>query len=51
MKRAIAEYVALCDNCQRVTSRTFATLEDTRMEMGRNKYGFHCGIAKNKKWL
>jgi hypothetical protein len=28
------------------TSRAFATLEDTRMEMGRNKYGFHCGIAK-----
>jgi hypothetical protein len=33
------------------TSRTFATLEDTQMEMGRNKYGFHCGIAKISKWL
>jgi hypothetical protein len=31
------------------TSRTFATLEDTRMKMGRNKYGFYCGIAKNSK--
>jgi hypothetical protein len=52
MKRAIAEYVALCDNCQSQsrtpkTNKTFAALEDTRMEMGRNKYGFHCGFAKN----
>jgi IS30 family transposase len=31
------------------TSRTFVGLEDTRMEMERNKYGFHYGIAKNSK--
>jgi hypothetical protein len=54
MKRTMAEYVALSDNCQSrtpKTSRSFATLKDTRMEMGRNKYGFYCGISKNSKWL
>jgi hypothetical protein len=30
---------------------TFATFEDTEMEMGRNKYGFYCAFAKNSKWL
>jgi hypothetical protein len=56
MKRAIAKYVALCDNCQSQsrmpeTRRTFATFEDTGMEMRRNTYGFHCGFAKNSKRL
>jgi hypothetical protein len=47
MKRAIAEYVALCDNYQSKmleTCRTFTTIEDTSMEVGRNKYGFNIGL-------
>jgi hypothetical protein len=53
MNRAIAEYVALCDNLPKSqsrtleTCRTFATIEDTSMEMGRNKYRFHCWITHN----
>jgi hypothetical protein len=56
MKRVIAEYVALCDNCQSQskmpeTYRTFTTIEDTSMEVGRNKYGFHYRVTDNKIWL
>jgi hypothetical protein len=56
MKRAIVEYVALCDNCQRqsktpATCRTFVTIEDTSTEVGRNKYGFYCWITHNAIWL
>jgi hypothetical protein len=29
------------------TCMTFATIEDTSMEVGRNKYGFHCWITHN----
>jgi hypothetical protein len=56
MKRVVAEYVALCDNYQRVsrmteTHKTFATIEDSSMEVERNKYGFHHWITHNAIWL
>jgi hypothetical protein len=52
MKRAVAKYVALCDNCQSQnrtteTHMTFTTIEDTSMLVGRNKYGFHRWITHN----
>jgi hypothetical protein len=33
------------------TYMTFATIEDTSMEVERNKYGFHCWITHNAIWL
>jgi hypothetical protein len=56
MKRVVAEYVALCENCQSQsrmteTHMTFATIEDTSMEVGSNKYGFHQWITHNAIWL
>jgi hypothetical protein len=56
MKRAVAKYVALCDNCQSQnrtteTHMTFTTIEDTSMLVGRNKYGFHRWITHNTIWL
>jgi hypothetical protein len=56
MKRAVAKYVALSDNCLREsrtteTCWTFATIEDTSMEVERNKYGFYCWITHNAIWL
>jgi hypothetical protein len=29
------------------TRRTFTTIKDTSMEVGRNKYGFYCWITHN----
>jgi hypothetical protein len=59
MKRDVAAHVALCDVCQRVkngartseTSRFVTTIEGARMEVGRNQYGFHRGIATYLRWL
>jgi hypothetical protein len=53
MKQDVAEYVALCDTCQRVkvehrtleTCRITTTSEDSRVEVGRNYNGFHSLIA------
>jgi hypothetical protein len=33
------------------THRTFATIEDTSMKVGRNKYGFHHWTTHNAIWL
>jgi hypothetical protein len=33
------------------TRRTFATIEDTSMEVGRNKYRFYYWITHNAIWL
>jgi hypothetical protein len=33
------------------TSRFVAAIESARMEMGRNWYGFHCGIVMYTGWL
>jgi hypothetical protein len=33
------------------TCMTFATIEDTLVEVGRNKYGFHYWITHNTIWL
>ncbi|WVZ87902.1 hypothetical protein U9M48_034477 [Paspalum notatum var. saurae] len=47
MKRAVVEYVAVCDTCRRVkaehreTRRFVATFEDP--------YGFHCGVTRDSK--
>jgi hypothetical protein len=56
MKKVVAEYVALCDNSQSQsrmpeTFRIFATIEYTSMEVGRNKYGFHCWTTHNAIYL
>jgi hypothetical protein len=54
MKRDVAAHVALCDACQGrtlETSRFVTTIEGARMEMGRNWYGFHCGVATHTRWL
>ena len=50
MKRSVAEYVAICDTCQRVkaeseASRSVTAFEDSRVEMGGNLYGLHRWIA------
>ncbi|WVZ52348.1 LOW QUALITY PROTEIN: hypothetical protein U9M48_003420 [Paspalum notatum var. saurae] len=49
MKRAMTEYVAICDTlCEGITSKTrrFVTaVEGARMEVGRNNHGFHYGFA------
>jgi hypothetical protein len=33
------------------TCGTFVTIEDTSMEVGRNKYGFHHWVTHNTTWL
>jgi hypothetical protein len=46
MKQDIAEYVSLCDTCQRVKANWIvATIEYPRMEMGGDRNGFHSWIA------
>ena len=52
LKRDVAEYVALCDTCQRVNatseaSWTVTTNEDSGMDMGRSGYGFYSGFTTN----
>jgi hypothetical protein len=55
MKHDVAAHVVLCDVCQ--IGRTLDTswfvtaVEGARMEMGRNWYGFHRGIATHTRWL
>jgi hypothetical protein len=57
MKRDIAEYVSLCDTCQRVKSKTSkaswtaTTFEDSRMEMGGNRNGLHSRITPYPSWI
>jgi hypothetical protein len=57
MKRDIAEYVSLCDTCQRVkvehqrSAGITVTIEDPRMEMGRNRNVYHSWIAPYPSWL
>jgi hypothetical protein len=37
---------------QNIRDQRFVTaIEGDRMEMGRNGYGFHCGIATYTRWL
>ncbi|WVZ97305.1 hypothetical protein U9M48_042853 [Paspalum notatum var. saurae] len=50
MKRAVAEYVAVCDTCQRVKAE-HQRPADPRVEMGGNKYGFHCGVTRDSERL
>ena len=51
MKRSVAEYVAICDTCQRVKAehqRPASLLQPLKIpewKMGGNHYGLHCGIA------
>jgi hypothetical protein len=51
MKRDVIEDVALCDTCQRnkaehqQPAENVATLASTRVEVGRDCYEFHHGIA------
>ena len=50
MKKDIAEYVAICDVCQRVkaeASRITAAYADTQMEVGQARHGFHHRIAQD----
>ncbi len=47
MKRDVTEYVALCDICQRVKAKHQRPATDPRMEMGRDRNGFHHRFAKN----
>jgi hypothetical protein len=44
MKRSVAEYVA-CQGSASEASRSIAAIEDSRVEMGGDHYGLHCGIA------
>ncbi|WVZ75550.1 LOW QUALITY PROTEIN: hypothetical protein U9M48_023590 [Paspalum notatum var. saurae] len=50
MKRAVAEYVAVCDTCQRVKAE-HQRPADSRVEMGGNKHGFHCGVTQDLERL
>jgi hypothetical protein len=50
MKQDIAEYVAICDTCQR-TRRTASTHDDSRMKVGRSRYGFHSEFTSYTKGL
>ncbi|WVZ64016.1 hypothetical protein U9M48_013602 [Paspalum notatum var. saurae] len=50
MKRAVAEYVAVCDICQHVKAE-HQRPADSRVEMGGNKYGFHCGVTQDSERL
>ena len=49
LKKDVAEYVVVCDTCQRVkvseASWTIATNEDFIMEVGRSRYGFYNGFT------
>jgi hypothetical protein len=46
MKRDVATHVALCGVCQRVKAEhQRPSIESARIEIGRNWYGFYCGIA------
>jgi hypothetical protein len=49
MKRDVAAHVALCDVCQRVKAehqRPAGLLQPWKV-----RYGFHCGVATNTRWL
>ncbi|WVZ97835.1 hypothetical protein U9M48_043345 [Paspalum notatum var. saurae] len=50
MKRAVTEYVAVCDTCQRVNAE-HQRPADSRVEMRGNKYGFHCGVTQDSERL
>jgi hypothetical protein len=56
MKRDIAQYVANCDTCQSqdrasTTHWIVAALAYTRVEGGRDCYGFHRGITQGSTWI
>jgi hypothetical protein len=55
MKREIAEHVAMCDSCRRIkaaeASWIVATVANSSVEMGRNRYGFNSRIASHSSRL
>jgi hypothetical protein len=57
LKRDVAAHVAKCDVCQRVKAEhqrpagLLHPLKDTRVEMGRNWYGFYCWTTPHPCWV